>query len=147
MTVRAIFEKHSPWLLAFSTVAVHYFLLPQLYPVPEEATDFFSNIINISGIAVGFLATGQTLLCSLSDNFVVKILRKYNRFEDTLRYFTEAICWCLALALFSLLSYWVDFKSHAILFSIWSGLFVGTFFATARILWLFAKILHGSERQ
>jgi hypothetical protein len=59
----------------------------------------------------------------------------------------EAICRCLALALFSLLTYWVNFKEYSYLFSIWSGLFTGAFFATARILGLFAKILHGKEQK
>lgn|SRR5665213_2219808 len=146
MTARAFIENNAPWLLAFSAGAVHHFAWPQLYPNPEKATEFFANIVDISGITVGFLATGQMLLCSLEDNFIVKILRKYNRFQGMLRFFTEAICWCLTLAVFSLLTYWIDFKEHSLLFSIWFGLLVGTFFATVRIIGFFAAILHGGKQ-
>ena len=145
MTAKAFAERHSPWLLACATVAVHHFAWPQVFPDPAKTTEFFGNVVNISGIAVGFLATGQTLLCSLTDNFVVTTLKKYNRFEDMLRFFTGAICWCLSPCLFSLLTYWVDFQKHSILFSLWLGVFVGAFFSTTRILGLFSKILHGSK--
>jgi len=131
--------------MACAAFTAQHFAFPQLFPNPEKATDFFGNVVNISGIAVGFLATGQTLLCSLSDNFVVKILRKYNRFEAMLRFFTSAIVWCLTLALFSLLAYWINFQKYPLLFSTWFAVLFGAFFATIRILALFAKILHGSE--
>lgn len=122
----------------------HHLFCPQLFPNPGKATEFFGNVVNISGIAIGFLATGQTLLCSLNDNFVVKTLRKLGRFDSMLRFFTEAICWCLALALFSLVSYWVDFQTKPTLFSFWLGVLTGAFTATVRILALFSNVLHGN---
>jgi hypothetical protein len=144
--IKKFMENNAPWLLACVTGVIHHYAWPQFYPDPEKATEFFGNVVNISGIAVGFLATGQTLLCSLNDNFVVQTLRKYDRFDGMLRFFTEAICWCLLLALFSLLTYWVNFKVHSLMFSVWLGLFVGAFSATTRILALFAKTLHGKKQ-
>lgn len=146
MSLRAAIEAHAPWILACSSGAAHYLLCPQLFPNPEKATEFFGNVVNISGIAVGFLATGQALLCSLNENFVVKTLKKLGSFDNMLRFFTEAICWCLGLALFSLLSYWLDFQKWPTLFSLWLGVLIGAFAATVRILALFTDILHGTDR-
>jgi hypothetical protein len=144
MSLKGRFEKL--WFLVAGVVlaSLHYFVWPTAYPV--SAKELFSGVVDISGIAVGFLATGQVLLCSLTDNFVVKTLRKYGRFEDMLRYFTVAIYCCLFLALFSLASCWTDFKAYPPVFSIWLGACATTFGATLRILLLFRKVLHGGQR-
>jgi hypothetical protein len=133
-------EKAAPWIACGTAFATHALGLRDLRP---ESNDLFGNVVNISGIAIGFLATGQALLCSLSDNFVVQTLRKLGRFEDMLRFFSSAIHWCLVLAIVSLLAYWIQFKDHPILFSAWLGVFAGAGVSTVRILILFNGVLHG----
>ena len=145
MKLKALAERHIPGVAAVTVVLVHRFVWPQSYP--RSATELLNNVVSLSGIAVGFLATGQALLCSLSDNFVVQFLKKYSRFQDMLRFFSAAIRWCLCLALFSLAGYWVDFQKHAALFSVWLGLLSGASLTTMRVLLLFGRVLHGSTKE
>ncbi len=140
----ALAEQIAPLIIGLIVFFVHYRFATTW--LPKEANDLLSNTINLSGIAVGFLATGQALLCSLSDNFVVKILKEHKRFDHMLRYFTWAIFLCLLLALSSLAGYAIDVSAVLIqkpyLFSLWLGIFAAAATATLRVLILFSMILH-----
>jgi len=140
----AFAERTMPFIIGILVFAAQHYYAPTW--VPKEMKDLLSNTINLSGIAVGFLATGQALLCSLTDNFVVKALKEHNRFDHMLRYFTWAIFLCLLLALSSLAGYAVDIPEFLTqknyLFSIWLGIFAAATTATLRVLILFSMILH-----
>ncbi|MCZ7636243.1 MAG: hypothetical protein M5U12_09535 [Verrucomicrobia bacterium] len=139
MTLRANIERWLPVAAAALFGATHALWLPSTYPPRGE--DLISAVLDISGIAVGFLATGQALLCSMTDNFVVSTLRKHGRFNDMLRMFSVAIYWLLGLVIYSLLSFFADFQTHHVLFSLWIALLAGASVATLQILRLFHKIL------
>ena len=140
MRISAISEKHSPSLLLVLGTFGHFWLARTWYPT--DANELFNGALNLSGVAVGFLATGQGLLCSLSDNFVVTQLKKLGLFERLLSSFTVAIRWCLLLALFSMLAFCIDFKPRPFFFSLWIGIFLGAGAASYRVIHMFGKILH-----
>lgn len=144
MGLRKFTESYADFAIALMAGACHYFLWRAAYP-KDHAGELFTNVITLSGVAVGFLATGEALLCSLNDNFVVKTLRDCKRFDDMLRFFSKAIGWCFLLILLSLLSYWLDFQAHPMFFSVWLGFFGGSLVSTVRILRLFSKIVHGAK--
>lgn len=144
MSPRALFEYYADYLVAITAVLIHLLSWPKAFP-SDHSTELFANVINIAGVAIGFLATGQSLLCSLTNNFVAETLRKHGRLSHMLRFFTRAIVWCLALVLASLCSYWLDFSKTHWLFSVWLGLFAGAATSTIRIVQLFTKVVHGSD--
>ena len=137
-------ERYCPQLVGLLAFWIHLHFFPKW--VPAEMKDLLANTITLSGVAVGFLATGQVLLCSLTDNFVVKSLRDCGRFEEMLHLFTWAIFFCLTLSLFSLLGYAFDLKSlleqMPWLMSIWIGFWSATVAATIRVLVIFSMTLH-----
>lgn len=142
--ITALLEKLAPYIAGGLATCSHYLWASNW--IPKEINDLLSNTINLSGIAVGFLATGQGLLCSLSDNFVVKLLKQVGRFDEMLRFFTEAIFLCLLLAFTSLFGYSVEITpfltANPFVFSLWLGLFIAVAVATIRVLIFLAMILH-----
>jgi hypothetical protein len=141
MSWRVHVERQGPLVVAIGLGLFHGFLARTYYPANDK--DLFSSVVNLSGIAVGFLATGQALLCSLSDNFVVVTLKKLRQFDSMLANFTIAIRACLFLAVYTLLSYLVPFQAEPVLFSVWLGFLVFAALTTLRVLWHLGSILHG----
>jgi hypothetical protein len=70
---------------------------------------------------VGFLATSQALVYSIQESYIVAQLRKLGLYSQVLRYFSSAIHWCLALALFGAASFFFDSGFNDVIFSVWFG--------------------------
>ncbi|MBX3747319.1 MAG: hypothetical protein KF833_18575 [Verrucomicrobiae bacterium] len=111
--------------------------------MPARLTDLMATSATVAGVAVGFLATGQALLCSLSSNAVVESLKRFGHFDRMLKFFTAAILWNLVLLVSTTLSYWIDMADAPGWFAVWTGLWVGSLVATWRVLDLFRRTLHG----
>lgn len=137
-----LLEQFLELLVAIAVFLLHYFAFRSFYP--RQDSDLYSNVINICGVAVGFLAAGQALLYSLPDNKVVATLNKLGRLNHLLRFFTAAIVWCMLAAIYTTLSYVVDFKVSPALFSIWLALVSGAVFSTIKVIALFSATIHGA---
>lgn len=133
-------ERFAPWIAALAAFSLKFWVLPDLKPA--KLSDLLSTSANVAGVAVGFLATGQALLCSLANNSVIETLRKYGLFERMLSFFSSAILWCLCLLVFTTLSYWTDLDKVPWLFSIWCGNWAGALVSALRVIDLFKRILH-----
>lgn len=145
MNLRLHLERKGPLVVALLVAIAHGWCYRKWYPCgyPDSDRDLFSNVVNLSGIAVGFLATGQALLFSLTDSFVVKTLKQLNQFDRMMENFTVAIRACLVVAVFTLGSYLWSFKTVPYLFSAWLGLVSYATLTSLRVLYHLGETLHG----
>lgn len=144
-------EKWGPSLMGLVFGSAHFWLWRSAFPA---SGDVISSVTNVSGIAVGFLATAQGLLISLSETQVVRDLKQLGVHSLLMKYFTTAIHSSLLLCLLSLVLS-LDppspekpspFFGQHWMFSLWIGLTVFTLAANYRVISLFSRVLHRASR-
>lgn len=90
------YEKYHPIFIATLTSIVFYWqkdtlLIKKLYAAICDC-DFLTAILTVSSIIFGFLLTAFTLIYQ-SDSFVIKELKKINRFTELISYNKVAVKW------------------------------------------------------
>lgn len=149
MTPGFFIEKHGPMGLGIAAAAAHYLFFRQACPDDGE---IFGNVTNVSGIAVGFLATAQGLLVSMSETHLVTQLKQLHQYKPLLRYFSRAIQLALVLCLGSLLLTVAPVHEVGVprfagvewAFSLWIGWLAWTASASFRVIHLFGRVIHES---
>lgn len=148
MITAAAFERHCAWLTAVLAGAGYLWVWRYVCGadpaamIPAEEKELLGGVLSLLGAAVGFLATGQALLCSLQDNAVVKELRRLRFYQRTMVFFTRAIWWALVASVLSLVGLWIKFGTHRAWFAVWIGCAAGAAVAILRIILIFARVLH-----
>lgn len=84
-------------LAAVCFLAVRYGLLPKL----DKLGELFAASINISGIAIGFMATMKAILLGARDTATAKLLRDAKRWGSILGQIRWAILWAFLVAIAS----------------------------------------------
>lgn len=104
-------ERLGPWVLGVvSTVAVelmrrhHWIVLPG----SDEAT-YFSAVISLGGVLVGFMATIKTLLYGMSDD-TLKRLHESGYYNDLVGYLRDATWGSLFMCIVPLTGFFVQFQ-------------------------------------
>ena len=117
------------WQLRLSTTA------PQL----------FSAAINVSAIAIGFLATSQSILLTIPDSKLVSAMRKTQHFTRLVGFISSAIQYSFVLAILSAASLAIDFSAvttwHRWVLLLWTILAMTSVFAYYRVIGLLLKVL------
>jgi hypothetical protein len=137
-------EKWYPIFLGFCAFIVYEILKGHL-GILCISKDIFGALISISAIAIGFMATIESILLSL-DNKIINQLKAAGAFNDLLSYIMSAINWSFFLAAFTTACLLIDFSKKAEWFSYaFAGLVFITIVSAAscyRIIRIFYKILH-----
>lgn len=71
---------------------------------PATIRDIFSGVLNITSIAVGFLASTKAIILSLEDDRrIIRHLREMDRYTTVIEFFMDAIRCCFLTAIVSTL--------------------------------------------
>lgn len=113
--------------------------------LPSSLKELFSAATTLSGIAIGFLGSAESILFSISETNVIKQLKNTNRYKILINYFMDAINWSFLLAVLSLIGLFIDFATfqpwHSIAFSFWALTLVTAGLSCYRVIDVFALIL------
>jgi MFS family permease len=98
-------EKYYPSAVsAFAVVATSVFLWRNpgwIHPMAEGVKTLSPSALNVGAIAVGFLATSQSLLLSLANTPPLKALKDADHYERLLKFFSNALTASFATAILS----------------------------------------------
>lgn len=107
--------------------------------------EIMSSAISMGSIAVGFLAAAITLMPSMSNNELVKNLKRMGAYKKLLKYIITAIFALFGISLFSILGLFINTEHKSIVnivfYNIWIFLFVFSLLATYRVIRVFLKFL------
>ena len=139
-------EKFFPFLVGAIALALYVASRGRIpFSPPEALRDLFAAIINVSAIAVGFLATAKSILVSLEDKPIVRMLKDAGYYSDLVRYLMTATQLCFGLAIASALLVLLDFKTAAFwnhfAFGVWVFLTATAATACARVIRVFGRVL------
>ena len=141
------FEKWYPLVFGFSIAFCCHLLLHSHSP-SSSLKDVFSAATTLSSIAIGFLATAESILFSISQTSIIKQLKITGTYKRLINYFMDAINWSFLLAIFSLIGTFIDFKTwqlwNSTLFDLWLLAFAAAGLSSYRVIHVFASILRSS---
>lgn len=104
-----------------------------------------SSAISLGSIAVGFLAAAITLMPSMSNNELVKNLKRMGSYKKLLKYIITAIFGLFAVSLLSIIALFINVKPvsvyDTIFYHIWIFTFVFSILATYRVIRNFLRFL------
>lgn len=114
-------------------------------PLPAGFATLLEATVNISAIAVGFLASAKAIILGANDQVVVKKLRESKQLKPLMSYFMAAIWWCLFMTMLSAAMLLLDFTKGSQLndwiVATWVFLAAGSALACLRVIWLFNQAL------
>lgn len=109
---------------------------------PSGFTSLLEASVNVSAIAVGFLAAAKAILLSAGDQQVIKALRAADQLKRLMRYFIAAIWWCLITTVLSAILLVVDLAiAPRWVLGIWMFLTGGSVAACVRVIWIYNSTL------
>jgi hypothetical protein len=101
---------------------------------PEDITDLATVSIEVAAIAIGFLATAQTILLSLEHRPMIRMLRASGDFDRLVVLSFRAIHWCFgvialsaAVLLLDMLTVGAQLQPYSV--ALWSVSILGGFVA------------------
>ncbi|MBK5446845.1 hypothetical protein [Peribacillus sp. TH24] len=105
--------------------------------------EIMSSAISLGSIAVGFLAAAITLLPSLSNNELVKNLKRMGAYEKLLKYIITSIFGLFGISFLSLFALFIDssFKYNQYFYYLWIFVLSFSLLSTFRVIRLFLKFL------
>lgn len=111
--------------------------------------NLFTAVVNVSAIAVGFLATAQSILFSLENKRVTQFLKSAGAFNSLIDYMMEAIHISFALAGISAFALLIDLKTprhwHIYGFAAWLFFLCLAALDYYRIVSIFTRILRSPD--
>jgi len=112
---------------------------------PEAFATLFSNTISLAGIAVGFLATAQSIMLSVGERRLLRQFRQIGYEKHLHQYFMDAIHSSFGLGIVSGLCLLADAKSEPSSFrqvtAVWLFVLCLAVLSYYRIVSLFMKVL------
>lgn len=141
-------ERWYPVLLGLLIASCYYWFL-QSHPLPNSLKELFGAATTLSGIAIGFLATAESILFSINHTYVVRQLKSTNTYKKLINYFMDAIQWSFVLAIFSFIGLFINFTNqqywHSLAFSLWVFFLVTAGLSAYRVIDIFASVLRSSN--
>lgn len=124
-------ERYYPLVVAIPAVIL-WRLCEKPIPKDGDALNFYSSLISMASIAVGFIATAMSVVMSAPENSLLRQLKASNYMLDIIRYLKEpffaGIMLCILCIIGFLLKgspeYIQDTYNHAIIY-VASWLFLG----------------------
>ncbi|MBX7001906.1 hypothetical protein EX219_09945 [Bacillus aerophilus] len=137
-------EKAYPLIGGFLGVLLAFISKFKLLEI-ESYKEIMSSSISLGSIAVGFLAAAITLLPSLSNNELVKNLKRLGAYQKLLLYIIKAIIGLFIISILSIVGLFITNISIGIvrdLFGyIWIFIFIVAILSIIRVIHLFLKFL------
>jgi len=129
--------------------AAYFMLRNRLQLPPDTLTGLFTAVVSVSAIAVGFLATAQSILFSIEEKRAIRFLKDAGKFGTLISYMMAAVNLSFLLAAASavgLLVKWkVEAKWHIYGFTVWVLLLVTATLSYYRVVSIFSAILRSTD--
>jgi hypothetical protein len=119
--------------------------------IPADFTVLVAVSIEVAAIAIGFLATAQTILLSLEHRPMIRMLRASGDFDRLIVLSLRAIHWCFGVIVLSAAVLLIDMlqvSAQLLPYSIafWSASILGGFVACFTVLRIFGIVLRDEKR-
>ncbi len=136
-----------------------YYSISKNSALPNLIKDIFSAGATLSSIATGFLATAISIILTITNSDIVKLLKSMRVYVKLINYFMEAIRWSFLVVIFSLIGLFIDFSTNQswhlflfnsfnlkihwqlLFFNIWIFFLITSLLCTYRVVNIFAIIL------
>jgi len=145
-------EPVERWYPAFGGLVLcgAYFVLRRRLQLPPEAlANLFTTVVSVSAIAVGFLATAQSILFSIEDKRAIKFLKDAGKFGALINYMMSVVNLSFLLAAASAVGLLINWKEeskwHSYGFTLWvllSGTAASSYY---RVVSIFSAILRSTD--
>lgn len=148
MRFRSFWERWYPILLGIIFSLCYFFWIRNhSLPEPEKLSNLFSAGTTLSGIAIGFLITAESILFSIEERYIVKKLKETKTYNKLINYFMFAIQSSFVFVLFSIVCSFIDFSVkdptmfQKIMFTTWLSILIITGSSCYRVISVFSDIL------
>ena len=148
-------ERWERWYPALGGLiaATTYFFAFRDVPLPKASKEILGGVVNVSAIAVGFLATAQSIIVSLGGKRMVRMLRQSGHLSALGSYLTHAIASAFMLAVLSVAMLVLDLDQPSNLnplaissiVAVWVMTATASVLACFRVLRLLADILPAED--
>jgi hypothetical protein len=106
-------ERFYPLLLGTCVGCVAYYLNSR-YGIPDNIKEIFAAVMNVFGVAIGFLATVKTVILGFNEQDIIKKLKKTGSYKKLLNYFLNAVQYSFALLAASTVGLSLNFKTNVV---------------------------------
>lgn len=135
---------------AFSALALGVLLWLGWVDIPGTAKDLLQAVLNVSAIAIGFLATAKSILVSLEGKEAIDRVKEFGNYDTLLEYMASAINVSFVVAIVSAFGLLCDFSEprpwHLPLAVTWVFFAVMGTLSCHRIIGLFGRLLRYASR-
>lgn len=142
--MQIMLEKTYPLIGGFLGVILAFISKFNLLEI-ESYKEIMSSSISLGSIAVGFLAAAITLLPSLSNNELVKNLKRLGAYQKLLLYIIKAIIGLFIISILSIVGLFITNISIGIVRDLfgytWIFIFIVAILSIIRVIHLFLKFL------
>lgn len=133
--LRRFAENTTPYLVALPVAAVAWKHPPM---IPEDyLADVIGSSLTMAAIFLGFMATSLSILISIKDTPVARMLRGQGSWKQLVFFLRQAIFWTLLWLVSSFLLYFL--KPHLLL-TIWISLATLALMCFLRVVHLLSKL-------
>lgn len=113
--------------------------------LPKSTKDLLTAALTIGSITIGFVATAKSILFSIEQKQIIRILKDAGKFKVLVQYLMAAVHWSFAWAALSGLGLLIDFETpalwHTWIFSIWIWFTMTACLTYYRVIKMFSLIL------
>lgn len=146
--MKAWTERNLPFFVAAASATAYGIVAPVFPVTPNAAPNLFSAIISVAAIAVGFLATVNSMLLAIDGRPVIAQLKAINLYGDMIAFLIRAEIWSFALAGWSILCFLPDLSApepwQRLFFSFWVFLIAGAAMSCYKVIGIFGKVLRSN---
>jgi hypothetical protein len=133
-----------------AVLASAYFMLRhELSLPPDTVTNLFTAVVSVSAIAVGFLATAQSILFSIEEKRAIRFLKDAGKFGTLISYMMTAVNLSFLLAAASAVGLLINWKAAATwqigAFTVWTLLLGTAALSYYRVVSIFSAILRSTD--
>lgn len=137
-------ERFYP-LVTGLTIGLLFLVLYWNSVLPKSVKDLLTAALTIGSISIGFLATAKSILFSMEQKKVIRILKDVGKFRVLVKYLMSAVHWSFFWAVLSGIGLLIDFDSpaawHPRIFSLWVAITVTACLSYYRVVSMFSAVL------
>jgi hypothetical protein len=137
-------EQWYPVVLGFISIII-YFVGFSDYEFTKSLREIFVAFANLNGICIGFLITAKSIIFTINDNYIIRLLKKHHSYNRLIDYFMSGIQLAFISIFISTICLFFNFEINQeflkYIFATWLFFIVASGSACYRIINLFSEIL------
>lgn len=138
-------EKYYPFFCGILSFAVSFYFLKKYDTSLEVINKLLPSILSLCGVLIGFMSATEALLFAISEQPLVKKMRKIGGYQRTIVYYRHAIRILFVLLILTTCMIAFDLSSQNIVLitsiSVWFGLLAVSIASCFRAIDIFSDIV------